>query len=235
MCQPTAEPAASIALFFTGTMVAGATDCTYSAITWHERDAVLPLARTRTPVHAWLPVASLLLPLRPARSHKFAPMDQTITLAPAFAAMLAAGLGAALGWVGLFQRRAVGVLAHAGLAIAIATSMGGAVSLRAWALSRLGPDHAMTTVIAGVCLLGATIALRNRPGLARLFAAAASVLFTALVAMLAGSGEPELAIGAALVALVALAAPDPPVVALPRSRAGGVSVNVPQHSSARLP
>ena len=163
-------------------------------------------------------------------------MDQNITLTPAFAALLAAGLGAALGWASFAWKRPAVALAHAGAAAAIAMSVDGAMTpLRVWALSALGPDHAMSSVIAGVCLVGVTIALRGRSGAARAIAAGASLLFTALVALLAGSQEPVLATGAALVAFVALAAPDPPVVALPRPRAGRMTVSVPQHSSPRLP
>jgi hypothetical protein len=161
-------------------------------------------------------------------------MDQNIALTPAFAVLLAACLGAALGWVSVAPRRPAAVLAHVGVAAAIAMSVGGAMTLRVWALSRLGSDHAMSTVIAGVCLVGVTIALRGRPSAARAIAAGASLLFTALVALLAGSQEPALATGAALVAIIALAAPDPPVVALPRSRRR-MRVSVPQHSSPRLP
>jgi hypothetical protein len=161
-------------------------------------------------------------------------MDQNIALTPASAALLAACLGAALGWASLARKRPAAAL-HAGVAAAIAMSVDGAMTLRVWALSRLGSDHAMSTVIVGVCLMGVTIALRGRPGAARAIAAGASLLFTALVALLAGSQEPALATGAALVAIVALAAPDPPVVALPRSRSGRMRVNVPQHSSPRLP
>ena len=162
-------------------------------------------------------------------------MDQNITLGPAFAALLAAGLGAALGWVGLFQRRALGAVLHAGLAAVIAASVGGAVSLQGWALSRLDSEHAMSTVIVGVALLGVTIALRARSGVARRVAAVASLLFTALVALLAGGSEPALAAGAALVAILALVAPDPPIVVLPRTRKGRMAVTVGQRSSPRLP
>ena len=161
-------------------------------------------------------------------------MDPNISVTPAFAALLAACLGAALGWASLARKWPAAALAHAGVAAAIAMSVDGAMTLRVWALARLGPDHAMSTVIVGVCLVGVTIALRGRQGAARTIAAGASLLFTALVALLAGSQEPVLATGAALVAIVALAAPDPPVVALPRSR-GRMRVSVPQHSSPRLP
>ena len=162
-------------------------------------------------------------------------MDQNIALTPASAALLAACLGAALGWASLARKRPAAAVAHAGVAAAIAMSVDGATTLRVWALSRLGSDHAMSTVIVGVCLVGLTITLRGGSARVRAIAAGASLLFTALVALLAGSQEPALATGAALVAIVALAAPDPPVVALPRSRSGRMGVSVPQHSSPRLP
>jgi hypothetical protein len=66
-------------------------------------------------------------------------------------------------------------------------------------------------------------------------AAGALMAFTALVGLLAGSAEPVLAIGAAVVAFVTLAAPEPPVTAQSPSRAGRVTITVPQHSSLRLP
>jgi hypothetical protein len=88
-------------------------------------------------------------------------MDQNIALTPAFAALLAACLGAALGWASLARKRPEAALAHAGVAAAIAMAVDGAMTLRVWALSRLGSDHAMSTVIVGVCLVGVTIALRG--------------------------------------------------------------------------
>jgi uncharacterized membrane protein YhiD involved in acid resistance len=95
----------------------------------------------------------------------------------------------------------------------------------------------MTAVIAGVGLLGAATALRRRAGLGRRVGAGALLAFTALVGLLAGSAEPVLAIGAAAVAFMTLAAPEPPVPVIVRQpkRAGRVTVTVPQHSSLRLP
>lgn len=91
----------------------------------------------------------------------------------------------------------------------------------------------MGVVIAALCLLGATTALRRREGLLRHLASSALLVLTAIVGFLAGSGEVALATGAALVAFVALAAPDPPLVMQARTRR--VAVSVPQHSSPRLP
>jgi uncharacterized membrane protein YhiD involved in acid resistance len=178
--------------------------------------ALLLLLETLTPVAEW--------------------MEHTLNLGPALSTLVAAALGAALGWVGLFARRALGVAAHAVLAAFVAASVGGIVSFEAWALPRIGPDpdHVLTTVIAGICLLGAATALRRRTDTARRVAAAALLSFTALVGLLAGSTETLLAIGATAVALVTLEAPDPTAIARPRSR-GSARVTLPQHSSPRLP
>jgi hypothetical protein len=137
--------------------------------------------------------------------------------------------------VGRFRRRTLSAIAHAGLAVAAATLAGEAASLQSWSPLGVGPDHAMTTVIVGVGLLGAAIALRGRAGTGFLIAATALLLLAALVGLLAGSREPGLAMGATLVAIVALAAPEPPVAVVPESRRGGVRVTVAPHSSRRLP
>jgi hypothetical protein len=162
-------------------------------------------------------------------------MDPNVTLNPLLLAMLAAGLGGSLGWVGLFQQRTVSAIAHAGLAVAAATLAEELAALQSSALLRVGPDHAMTTVIVCVCLLGATITLRGRAGAGFRIAAASLLMVAGLVGLLVGSQEPALAIGATLVAIVALAAPEPTVVAIPRTRARSVRVTVAPHSSPRLP
>ncbi|HEX7778273.1 MAG TPA: hypothetical protein VF424_03485, partial [Vicinamibacterales bacterium] len=146
-------------------------------------------------------------------------------------------LGAALGWVGVSDRRAMGVAVHALLAALVAASVGGVVSVQVWTVPRIGPDHVMTAVIVGMCLLGTITTLRRRTESARRVAAAALWLFTGLVGLLAGSTEPVLAIGATVVAVMTLVAPEPPVIVRPRSSAGRVraQVTVPQHSSLRLP
>lgn len=145
-------------------------------------------------------------------------MEQSINYGPALSTLLAAGLGGAVGWVGVPDRRAVGVAVHGLLAALVAASVGGFVSIQAWALPRLGPDHVMAAVIVGVCLLGTATTLRRRAESVRRVASAALLLFTALVGLLAGSTEPILAIGAAAVAFVTLAAPEPPVIAPQRTR-----------------
>jgi uncharacterized membrane protein YhiD involved in acid resistance len=164
-------------------------------------------------------------------------MEPNITFSPSVSSMVAAVLGAALGWVGVSDRRAIGVAAHALLAALVAASVGGVVSVQAWTLPRIGPDHVMTAVIVGVCLLGTATTLRRRTAPARRVAAAALLLFTGLVGLLAGSTEPVLAIGATVVAVMTLVAPEPPVIVRPRTRAGRAraTVTVPQHSSLRLP
>jgi hypothetical protein len=162
-------------------------------------------------------------------------MDQLLQITPPIAAGLAATLEAALGLVAPFERRSVALVAHSGLAAIGAASVGSAASAHVWTLPGIEPDHAMAVVIAGLCLVGATTALRRRQGLARRLASAALLVFTAVVGLLAGSGETALAIGAALVAVLALVAPDPPIVLRHRSRSPGVAVSVPQHSSPRLP
>ena len=123
------------------------------------------------------------------------------------------------------------------LAALLAASVGGVVSVQAWTLPRIGPDQVMTAVIVGVCLLGTATTLRRRTGSARRVAAAALLLFTGLVGLLAGSTEPVLAIGATVVAVMTLVAPEPPVIVRPRTRPGRArgTVTVPQHSSLRLP
>jgi uncharacterized membrane protein YhiD involved in acid resistance len=163
-------------------------------------------------------------------------MEYNISLGPAFSTLVASALGGALGWVGLFDRRALGVVTHAGLAACVAASVGGILSVGAWSLPRIGPepDHVMAAVIAGLCLLGTATALRRRAETARRVAAGALLSFTALVGLLAGSTETLLAIGAAAVAFMTLGAPEPPVVARP-PRGSQVRVTLPQHSSLRLP
>jgi hypothetical protein len=162
-------------------------------------------------------------------------MDQILLLSPLTAAILAAGLGAGLGWVAPLHRRTVAVLAH-GLAAAIAAaSVRGVASVQAWTLPAVPPDHVMGVVIAELCLLGMTTALRRRAGWQRQAASAALLGFTLMVGLLSGSGEPALATGAAIVGIVALAAPDPPLVIPSRTRVPRVPVSVPRHSSPRLP
>ena len=162
-------------------------------------------------------------------------MDPNVSLTPPVVVMLAAALGGALGWVGLFRRRTVSAITHAGLAVAAAMLAEELVAQRALALLRVGPDHVMTTVIVCVGLLGATIALRNRAGVAFQGAAAALLMVAGLVGLLVGSQEPGLAIGAALIAVVALAAPEPPVTVIPVPRRSSVRVTGAPHSSPRLP
>src|SRR5262245_39879701 len=164
-------------------------------------------------------------------------MEPNITFSPSVSSMVAAVLGAALGWVGVSDRRAIGVAVHAVLAALVAASVGGVVSVQAWTLPRIGPDHVMTAVIVGVCLLGTATTLRRRTGSGRRVAAAALLLFTGLVGLLAGSTDPVLAIGATVVAVMTLVAPEPPVIVRPGTRAGRTraTVTVPQHSSLRLP
>jgi uncharacterized membrane protein YhiD involved in acid resistance len=170
-----------------------------------------------------------------------------LRLSPLAAVLLAAGLGAGLGWVGPFRRKAIGLAAHSALAAAASLYARHAGSTYALALPVVEPNHVMGIVIAGVCLLGATTAFRFRNGFAQGLASSASLLFTALIGLLAGSGELALALGAAVVALVALAAPEPVAGPVPPTRLqpvprphrapGGmarVSVTVP-NSSLRLP
>jgi uncharacterized membrane protein YhiD involved in acid resistance len=132
--------------------------------------------------------------------------------------LLAAALGAALGWVGPFRRKAIGLAAHSALAVAASLYARHAGSTYALALPPVEPNHVMSIVIAGVCLLGATTAFRFRNGFAQGVASSASLLFTALIGLLAGSGELALAVGAAVVALVALAAPEPVSASVSRTR-----------------
>jgi hypothetical protein len=164
-------------------------------------------------------------------------MESNLAFTPSVSSMVAAVLGAALGWVGVSDRRAIGVAVHALLAALVAASVGGVFSVQAGTVPRIGPDHVMAAVIVGVCLLGTATTMRRRTGSARRVAAAALLMFTALVGLLAGSTEPVLAIGASVVAVMTLVAPEPPVVVRPRTRAGrvGAQVTVPQHSSLRLP
>jgi uncharacterized membrane protein YhiD involved in acid resistance len=163
-------------------------------------------------------------------------MENSISLGPAFSTLVAAALGGALGRVGLFERRALGVVTHALLAAFVAASVGGMLPVGAWALPRIGPDpdHVMTAVIAGMCLLGTATALRRRAETPPRVAAGALLSFTALVGLLAGSTETLLAMGATAVAFMTLGAPEPPVLARP-PRSSGVGVTLPQHSSLRLP
>ena len=179
-------------------------------------------------------VALLLLPLRSPLPER---MEPNLIFSPSVSSLVAAVLGAALGWVGVSDRRAMGVAVHALLAALVAASVGGVVSVQVWTVPRIGPDHVMTAVIVGVCLLGTITTLRRRKESARRVAAAALWLFTGLVGLLAGSTEPVLAIGATVVAVMTLVAPEPPVIVRPRSSAGRVraQVTVPQHSSLRLP
>ena len=166
---------------------------------------------------------------------------------PLVAVLLAAALGAALGWVGPLRRKAIGLGAHSALAAAASLYGQHAGSRYALALPPVEPNHVMGIVIAGVCLLGATTAFRFRNGFAQGLASSASLLFTTLIGLLAGSGELALALGAAVVALVALGAPEPVAGPVPRARPravprphraptgiAGVSVTVP-NSSLRLP
>jgi hypothetical protein len=166
-------------------------------------------------------------------------MEPNLTFSPSVNSVVAAVLGAALGWVGISDRRAIAAAVHALLAALVAGSVGGVVSVQAWTLPRIGPDYVMTAVIVGVCLLGTATTLRRRTGSARRVAAAALLLFTGLVGLLAGSTEPVLATGATVVAVMTLVAPEPPVPAIvrPRTSVGRAraQVTVPQHSSLRLP
>jgi uncharacterized membrane protein YhiD involved in acid resistance len=144
-----------------------------------------------------------------------------------------------LGWVGPIRRRTVGLAAHSFLAAVASLYAQQAGSTYAASLPPVEPNHVMGIVIAAVCLLGAATTFRFRGGLARSLASSASLLFTALIGLLAGSGELPLALGAAAVALTALAAPEPP--ALPVEpvtrrlrRDAPVNVTAP-NSSLRLP
>jgi uncharacterized membrane protein YhiD involved in acid resistance len=163
-----------------------------------------------------------------------------LQLSPLTGVLLAAALGAALGWVGPFRRKAIGLAAHG--ALAAVASLYARHAGSTYALPPVEPDHVMGIVIASVCLLGATTTFRFRSGFAQSLASSASLLFTALIGLLAGSSELALALGAAVVALVALAAPEPVSEPAPRAlRAQRVPTRVPrvsvtmQNSSLRLP
>lgn len=162
-----------------------------------------------------------------------------LRVSPATAVLVAAAVGAALGWVGPIRRRTVGLAAHSLLAALASLYAQQAGSTYAASLPPVEPNHVMGIVIAAVCLLGAATTFRFRGGLARSLASSASLLFTALIGLLAGSGELPLALGAAAVALTALAAPEPPARPVERvtrrlRRDAPVNVTAP-NSSLRLP
>jgi uncharacterized membrane protein YhiD involved in acid resistance len=166
-----------------------------------------------------------------------------LQLSPLIGVLLAAALGAALGWVGPFRRKAFGLAAHS--ALAAVASLYAQHSGSTYALPPVEPNHVMGIVIASVCLLGATTTFRFRSGFAQSLASSASLLLTALIGLLVGSSELALALGAALVALVALGAPEPVSGRVQRTerlrradrlptRVPHVSVTMP-NSSLRLP
>jgi hypothetical protein len=193
-----------------------------------------PFARQYSCAFSAAVLASVLL-IHTLRALMYAFMDQVLLLSPYTAGILAAGLGAGLGWVAPFHRRTLAVVAHGVVATIAATSVRGVASVEAWTLPAVRPDHVMGVVIAGLCLLALTTALRSRTGWQRQGASVALVAFTSIVGLLSGSGELGLATGAAIVGVVALAAPDPPLAIPSRARVGRGPLNVPRHSSPRLP